>query len=121
MLKTFKKMILHTKDDDVDKPITRDYTPEHRDDYNIPEPEDIRRLPQPDFHEAPAPMERRNYREPYREPPLERPPMTSPFSEPRPVPRPSVEEQIRDIVYRLDNIERRLARLEGTYPQPRRY
>jgi len=120
MLKTLKKMILHTKDDSLDKPRfeeERDFGP--REDYHIPEPEDIRRLPNPGFQEPPRPVERN-----YPQQPLERPapfPEPRPVPEPRPSPRPTVEEQIREILYRLDDIERRLARLEGTYPAPRRY
>ncbi len=125
MLKTFKKMILHTKDDELDKPNVREEPRES--DYRIPEPEDIRRLPPPaparEFQERP--LENRappSFNEFNREPPLQRPPAT-PFPEPRPAPapRPSIEEQIRNIMYRLDDLERRVARLEGMYPPPRRY
>ena len=126
MLKTLKKMILHTRDDsDLDKPHVREERSfEPREDYHIPEPEDISRLPNPGFQEPSRPLERREeYREPYKEPtppPLERP-MGPSVPEPRAPPRPSIEDQIREIMYRLDDIERRLARLEGTYPAPRRY
>ena len=131
MLKTLKKMILHTKDDpDLDKPSMnrddRDYS--SRDDYHIPEPQDIRRLSAPEFQETPRPYS--GGMDYGREPPRndnysmpERPPMRPPpLPEARPQPRSGIENDVRDILYRLDNIERRLARLEGTYaPQPRRY
>ena len=130
MLKTLKKMILHTKDDsDLDKPnMERDDDFEPRDDYHIPEPEDIRRLPTPGFQEPPRPIEQGYRREPQ--------PMSMPESrplapirapEPRPAPaeppvyRRSLEDSVNEILYRLDNIERRLASLEGYAPQPRRY
>lgn len=133
MLKTLKKMILRTKDDsDLDKPIereTRDFGP--RDDYHIPEPEDIRRLPTPGFREPQGPLaqERVDYRRELQRdemiPMPERPPLRPAPIPAEPMPRPprsTTEDSINDIMYRLDNIERRLARLEGAYtPQPRRY
>lgn len=139
MLKTLRKIILHTKDD-LDRPNTdreeREFGPS--DDYHIPEPDDIRRLPNPGFQEPQReynsnPYEQSNY---VRENPVPMPRPANPYPEPRPAPVTApeprqyygrtVEDQVREILYRLDDIERRLARLEGygpaaPQPQPRRY
>lgn len=130
MLKILKKMILHTKDDsDLDKPhMGRDDDFEPRDDYHIPEPEDIRRLPTPGFQEPQRPIEQGYGREPQpMSMPERRPLAPMRVPEARPVPaeppiyRRSLEDSVNEILYRLDNIERRLAMLEGYAPQPRRY
>lgn len=133
MLKTLRKMILHKKDD-LDKPNLssegRDFGP--GDDYHIPEPDDIRRLPNPGFQEPPRDYTMNPYEQNYpRENPAPATRPASPYPEQRPIqmpapePRPyygrSVEEQLREIIYRIEDIERRLARLEGYQPQPRRY
>lgn len=129
MMKTLRNMIIRKKDD-LDKPNLgsdeKDFEP--GDDYHIPEPDDIRRLPNPGFQEphteyAPGPYEQGYPREapvqtqrPYYQ---EQRPVTSP--EPRPYYGRSIEDQVREILYRIEDIERRLARLEGYQPQPRRY
>ncbi|UCG95517.1 MAG: hypothetical protein JSV92_00495 [archaeon] len=148
MLKTLKKMILHTKkDSDLDKPnFERDSERDEnhfnenrfgpREDYHIPEPEDIRRMPTPGFQNPrpdpeprgvdydrdlqPIPMPERREPMPV---PRQRPPEPAP--QPR-YPGRDIEDALNQILYRLDDIERRLARLEGyppprPQPQPRRY
>jgi len=104
-------MILRTKDDELDKPIEREM--ETREDYRIPEPQDIRRMPV-GFQEPPRSLGRREY---------EREPLERPLPRPAPMERygRSLEDTINEILYRLDEIERRLARIEGYEPQPRRY
>ncbi len=118
MLDTLKKMILRKKDDsDLDSPrIERDYAP--REDYRIPEPRDIRRLPNPGMQSPPT----RSYAPEPRSPVPERPArMPPPAEEPPHMAEPRIPENnnvINQILYRLDNIERRLDRLEGYRPQP---
>lgn len=162
MVKTLKKIILHTKDD-LDRPnfsghesgFNQDNFSERRvdedrfgenhfddkrfgpsDDYHIPEPEDIRRMPTPGFQEPSSGFQNQNsqqnnfnYRRDQPMPMPERQPMPYP-SQPAPAPQPSyprnIEDTLNQILYRLDDIERRLDRIEGysprqPVPQPRRY
>ena len=150
MLDSIKKMITNKKDDLLDKPNFKDENDDFgsgRDDYHIPEPEDIRRLPNPGFQnpqenynsigrgetqmnyqQQPNSMNRVNINPPPQRqmvpPPMpEQPPMNNRMVQ-RPPPD-NMQDQINRIFYRLDDIERRIARLEGygpvPSPQPRRY
>jgi len=168
MVKTLKKMILHTKDD-LDKPNFRghesDFNPnslserhnnEDRfgpsDDYHIPEPEDIRRMPTPGFQEPPVQNFQSGYNQEHSQPvnqntqqnnfdyrrdqpipmpqrqsqPIPRQPTYPSAPAPQPHYQRNIEDTLNQILYRLDDIERRLSQLESygpqpPAPQPRRY
>ncbi len=129
MLDTIKKMVLNKnkKDSNLDKPRkSDDIQGRPHDDYHIPEPEDIRRLPSPSIQNMPRddysrrqPMEPNYPREPQRNREYQYPEPQRMNPERRmPQTRPDINETIRDILYRIDNIERRVSRLERYGPQP---
>lgn len=124
MFSTFKKMI-HKEDKEEKKPILNleEKTPEDfkREEFNLPEPEEIKRLPIPRPQPAPSnvtPLQR----EPAPRRPMEPPPM-KPLVENTIEPvRPRVSGDLSEVLRRLEDIERRLIRIEeAVVPREKRY
>ena len=122
MLSTFKKMIHGKEKKEEKKPILDLEEPikeSVKEDFTIPEPEEIRRLPTPEPTREPVkefePIEKK---ESIPRRPLEPPPMKPLHEEIREPTRPQIpsmeprREPHEEILRRLDDIDKRLTRIE---------
>jgi len=128
MFNTLKKILRHEKKVKKEPLIdTRSSDSHSREDYHIPEPDDIRRLPNPNFGTdiRREPVNNRAYNVPEnREPRLAPTPEPPTFESKVPFRGPTnIDEVLSEIMYRLDDIDKRLANLERNIqpPVPRRY
>ena len=129
MFGTLKKILHHGSKVRKEPLIDTSPDPHSREDYHIPEPDDIRRLPNPNFgtDTRREPVDEREYRVPERrvpEPRMTPTPEPPTFESKVPFRGPTnIDEILSEIMYRLDNIDKRLANLERNVapPAPRRY